>query len=336
MPFSKRENELINILINSHQTLTAVELAAMTNVSTKTIYRTVKRINSSSENGDIIHSEAGKGFQINYENYLEGISMKRDNELVITPQQRRAEIILNILFKSPKSIGIDELFHKYYLSDSAIECDLSLIKHKLNANHLDVSLKNRRIKVRGSEAVIRRLINSLISSNSFGKRMEFTNHVGQLNPYDIDYISKLLDHIENELETTINYPYNSNLFSHLYILIKRMREGQIHNSTEELDGTEKELIHQQQYLYNLAKAIITKIELYANDSLPQIEVFYLFQYLVASKIEGKKGIDKIILNDKSYEISKYILESISTQLDINIVREKNVMNLMNHMDPLLY
>ena len=57
MQLSKRETQLIELFIKHGMTLTAQELAEFANVSTKTIYRTIKKINEAS-----VHQKEGIQF----------------------------------------------------------------------------------------------------------------------------------------------------------------------------------------------------------------------------------------------------------------------------------
>lgn len=70
MQLSKREKEMVEYFVKHGLSLTAQELAEFAHVSTKTVYRTIKKINDVSENGEIILAEAGKGFRLDYDKYL--------------------------------------------------------------------------------------------------------------------------------------------------------------------------------------------------------------------------------------------------------------------------
>ena len=81
MQLSKREIQLIELFIKYGMTLTAQELAEFANVSTKTIYRTIKKINEASDVGELISATVGKGFCLNYDNYLKGSIRKKGKNL---------------------------------------------------------------------------------------------------------------------------------------------------------------------------------------------------------------------------------------------------------------
>jgi activator of the mannose operon (transcriptional antiterminator) len=100
MQLSKRENHLLELLIKNDMTLTAQELASFAHVSTKTIYRTIKRINDEFPSGDIIISEVGRGFRLDYEKYLRE-SREGNVERMDEARNRRNNILLTLLFKSP-------------------------------------------------------------------------------------------------------------------------------------------------------------------------------------------------------------------------------------------
>lgn len=336
MQLSKREKQLIELFIKHGMTLTAQELAEFANVSTKTVYRTVKKINEASDMGDIILAEAGKGFRLDYDKYLEASVTRKGEEIIQGPLERRNRILLILLFKSPKKILIQELFAEYYLSSTVIKNDLIRMSEFLAEYQLTLVRKEQRIAIEGSEKHIRKAVNYLIDANRVWEE-DFSTQHEKISSYDINFITSLLEFIERKLQNGIAYPYNSNIFSHIYILVKRVREGEIHPDTraELLDPDEEELIVEYDQLYQISRMVMTKLNHYLNIILPESETFFLFQYLISSRMEN----EQIKLNRKSeiaLEITDFFAKEMSCLMGMKVDKKVNRQDLYNHIEPLLY
>jgi len=335
MQLSKRENQLIEILMQNNMMLTAHQLAKISGVSTKTIYRTIKKINEESTEGDVVISEIGKGFRLDYDKYLRlnvasKMSTKEKESLV-----RRNNIILNLLFKAPNSVRISDLFRNYFVSEAVIFKDIKKIELFLANYQVKLCRKDGRLAVEGLEKDIRKAVNYLIEGRELTDetfRTDFQN----ISAYDIDFLTSLLRDIENQLETTISYPYNVNIFSHLYILMKRNREGRIEIQEDmTLDSEEEQLIKNYQTVFEVSKGIINRVSHYLCIELEEIESFYLFNYLISSRLEDIND-HSTKSNEKSKEVTNYLMKEMSKVLGSIIMEAEYKEDLLSHITPLLY
>ncbi|EAE0774361.1 HTH domain-containing protein, partial [Listeria monocytogenes] len=162
MKLSKRETRLIEQFMTQGMNLTANELATAAKVSTKTIYRTIKRINEAA-GSEIIRSEIGKGFCLDYEAYLKGTIENQETDQHDEPLERRHAIALHVLFKSPKRLMIKELFAPYYLSEAVISSDINRLSEYFQYFELQLIRSDKRIAVIGTEKNIRRCVNDLFT-----------------------------------------------------------------------------------------------------------------------------------------------------------------------------
>lgn len=336
MQLSKRETHLIELFIENGRTLTAQQLADLAKVSTKTIYRTVKKINELSEDGQLIRSETGKGLHLDYENYLKVNLQSQQNSCGTEPLERRNSLLLTLLFKAPKRLLISELFAPYFVSETVISNDLARIAEFLKTYDVRIQKKQGRLWIVGSEKNIRKAVNSVLSTNNLIEDTFYTEN-SQTGSYDLNCITSLLEFIEGQLKTTLSYPYNMNIFSHLYILLKRSREGVLPKTEveEALLPEEQALIAKNQQLYELSRQAITKISAYLNQPLPVLEVFYLFQYLISSRIETEK-IRGRSHNGQALAVTTFFAEEMSLALGLDLNNEATRKELLNHIEPLLY
>lgn len=67
---TNREQHLLLTLFETQGYMTAEELANILQISAKTIYRLIKRINDAEAKDPLIVSEKGRGYKLNYEKYL--------------------------------------------------------------------------------------------------------------------------------------------------------------------------------------------------------------------------------------------------------------------------
>ncbi len=107
--------------------------------------------------------------------------------------------------------------------------------------------------------------------------------------------------IENRLGLVIPHPYNINLFSHLYILLRRFRKVGNSFNVEVLHEQEKQQMKENPEIAKIADEIIQNSEQFLNTQLPENEHYYLYQYLVSSRMERNgEEIEKPTRQVKSY------------------------------------
>ncbi|MGJ1009923.1 BglG family transcription antiterminator [Enterococcus casseliflavus] len=335
MKLSKRETRLIEQFMTQGMNLTANELATAAKVSTKTIYRTIKRINEAA-GSEIIRSEIGKGFCLDYEAYLKGTIENQETDQNDEPLERRHAIALHLLFKSPKRLMIKELFAPYYLSEAVISSDINRLSEYFQYFELQLIRSDKRISVIGTEKNIRRCVNDLFTKTHVWNE-EMVTQKYPINAFDINFITSILEFIERKLANSIAYPYNMNIFSHLYILILRMREGEIDREEliEGLDEEEQHLIEQHQEFYQIAQQVIEKINAYLVTELPESEVFYLYQYLVSSRVENKP-LAMTNLTKEASEITEFFTKQMEKALGIQLNQQTDKTDLLCHIQPMLY
>ncbi len=101
---------MIGYLLNRRDFVSGQELSEALGVSTKTINRTVKQINESSEEIPIIESQRGRGYRLNFQNYFnQQDRMDHANAMNgISSVERRDEIIKRLLITSPHQYRVDD------------------------------------------------------------------------------------------------------------------------------------------------------------------------------------------------------------------------------------
>lgn len=335
MSIGDKEKAILEILSQESGYLNSKDIAAKVGVSTRTIARYVKQINIESDVGPLVVSEKGKGYTLNYDNYLKaGLGASKVSNY--SPIERRNEILLRILFNSPKFTSTDSLFEPYFISETVSNMDLLSIKNKISKYNLKLVRKNRQVKISGLESSIRQAIIETINKTNAINLKDLKGEFPDLSSYDMEFIIKQLQVIELNLNSTIPYPYNINIFSHIYILINRYRKGVIDskNETEELTDSERKLISLNEKLYKIAETVINNLSLYLHRNIPDIERYYVLQYLVSSRLFSEPD-DHASYSKEVQSLTRNLIEEIGKEMNISISKGDIESELLGHIKPML-
>ncbi|SFM07565.1 activator of the mannose operon, transcriptional antiterminator [Gracilibacillus orientalis] len=331
-----REQKLLLFLSKNQDYVKSENLTEILNVSQKTVYRLIKKINDEHEEGSLILSEKGRGYKLDYEKFISYQKInKKYKENHFSPSERRERIMEELLLYSPKPINIYRLFNKYYVGDSVIFNDEQVMGEELKKYDLTLERKNKTLVILGEEFNIRKAIKdiieifNIIDIDDLKKNKELN-----FNKYDVLFILDQLRNIEEYLDITIPYPYNVNIFSHLYILLSRSRKTPASNFTDEIAKDEIQNMKNDSILYQVAKVIVSNIEKYLNSDLPDMEIYFLYQYLVSSRMQGS-FVQTTSLSSEVIQVTKVYIEEMSIKLGIDIEKQSIFIDLANHIKPML-
>ena len=330
-----RENKLILLLSKQKNYMTSEELAILLETSTKTIYRLIKKINLEFPNGHLILAEKGRGYKLDYGKFIEQTNELNKPSVELSPAERQDRVMEELLMVSPKALKITELFRDYYVGDSAIANDEKQIAKKIKKFDLELIRKNRTLAIQGSETNIRRGIAEVIWRMNI-LDIDEINRTKELNfnRYDVLFVSEQLKLIEKTLGGGIPYPYNVNIFSHLYIMISRSRKTNYQIKEIELSTEQLQSLDHESPIYEMAMIVIQNVERYLVTRLPMNEVYYLYQYLVSSRME-KTTQKKQVFPDKVSEITSYYLKEVGDKINLKVANEAIFVDLANHIKPML-
>ncbi|STP30758.1 transcriptional regulator ManR [Enterococcus durans] len=330
-----RINKLKLLLSKQRDYITAEVLASLMNTSTKTVYRLVKKINDEFSDGNLILSEKGRGYKLDYEKFIEQSESTSKQNIDVSPGERQDRVMEELLLSSPKALRIMELFGDYYVGDSAISNDEKVIANRIKKFELKLVRKNRTLAIKGKEENIRRAIAELIQRLNIIDLDEIkSSDEFNFNRYDVLFVSDQLRIIEKQLGGAIPYPYNVNIFSHLYIMISRSRKLNHQLSGEKLTNEQLLALDDSPKIRDIATEVIRNVGAYLVTKLPVSEIYYLYQYLLSSRMENVS--DKIQTFSPEVEvITNYFLSEVGKRLNINPTNESIFVDLANHIKPML-
>lgn len=337
LKISRKENNLIEVLLREPNATTASQIAEELGVSNKTVYRLIKKINELVPGKEVIETKTNKGISLNYQNYLNFSHGVVSDER--TADDRRNQIILELLFRSPKKILIEDLYKDEYVSNELIYKDIEKMRELLAKNNLILEKTGPYLSIEGSEKDIRNISYTLISVNSFLSSETYNVNNKTVNRYDTNFITSLLEKVEKEIENSIPYPYNINIYSHLYILISRIRNGIIQTtdtSLQSLDKSEQALIDKNQDKWILANKTLEQIANYTGSIIPENEAIYLFQHFLSIRNQSDEpkiltGVEKST-TEKAFD---YLIKTLQEYVSFS-KQNLPLSELLNHFELMLY
>ena len=126
--------------------------------------------------------------------------------------------------------------------------------------------------------------------------------------YDKRFIESQIELIENTFGIEIPYPYDVNLFTHIYMLLIRYREGKVSflQNQEPLTGEEKLQLINNPEIYKISKIIKQNIDSFLSVSLDEMEEYFIFQNIYSFSYfeQNFQNIDVEVAREFSTQLVK--------------------------------
>ncbi|WP_110953764.1 BglG family transcription antiterminator [Anaerosinus massiliensis] len=335
MKTTHREEFLIQYLLKQSSFVTVASLTEQMEISPKTVYRMIKKLNDCHLNGKLIQTEKGKGIRLNYDAYLESRFNRKDStektRYNYSPIERHMHILKELLFHSPASIRESELFDRYYLSPSAIYTDEDILQQQLQQLGLKLEKKDNRLSVIGSENLVRRALIKLLMKLDILNFDDLQSIAVDFNKNDLRFVIRQLEFIEERIGSIIPAPYNINLLTHLYILIYRIRKG----SFDYCEQTDMPNDNTQDAYYPIAQQIKESIEGYLCKKLPTSETANIYCYLSGARMEPQIPAASPHITSEVQQVTNFYIQEFSrlakTPMQAGIIHNE----LASHIKPML-
>lgn len=333
------KQNLIKYLLKHRTYVTGPELSTVLGVSTKTISRAVKTINTQSANSPLIESRRGRGYLLNYQNYLKegNKTSQKVTSRNIPSVERRSNVLRKLLITSPEKHRLSDLFDRFYISDSVRSIDLRVLRQMLSEYKLQLHRQSEYVWIEGSEANIREAINDLLVTDdvtSIGYFLK-TNQKN-IQQQDASFVTRQMNLIEEEMGSEIPYPYSINLFSHLYVLIERYKHvGTMADENARLTANEEHQMRHHPTLVRICEQVIENLDKYLNFTLPKIEIFYVLQYVTSSRVDDMND-DWEKISDPVRSVTDFLIDKVSQDPDYRSINSTELFyRLARHIKPLL-
>lgn len=141
--------------------------------------------------------------------------------------------------------------------------------------------------------------------------------------------------IEHNVQDKIPYPYNVNIFSHLYIMVNRILKARSCNQL--LEDNNRTFSIENDAIFQESKRVIDSIEHFINKEIPKSEIDNLYRYLISSRFQNKKVVSETPQFSKKVRLVTRRYFDEFTSFDLSNIQELSpiFIDLANHINPLL-
>lgn len=312
------ENQVLMFLGQQVGFVNAKTIALTFKVSTKTIYRTINKLNSSEI---MIESQRGRGYKL-----IEDLRLVVDTKEEV---QRQIDMSVSLLTQFPNRLNRLQFADKFYISDSTLTKDLFRLGEQLKKFNIHLNKSDGEITVIATEVQVRKALNYFLLENTRTKKV--LDNISEIFPNisvkNQAFISSQMTLIEQELNVQILEPYTINIFSHLYILLQRVRQHR-YEITEEAVVKK----HYDAMLTKVARQIIGNISHFLHEKIPDQEIDNLLIYLVGLRYDKQLDDSK---NDEAYQLVDFLIKNLSlTDRYVNFETLKK--GLLGHVRPMIH
>lgn len=317
---TKRQRAIIAYLAKRQQYwVTATELAAFCNCTTRTIRNQITKINEMEQ--QIISSN--QGYQIKQSTH--------HNKVIQTTNDRQSQLFLTLL-KSNHGIDLYDLADTMFLSESTLKKDIQILRNEIQNKQLKLTIKANQIYLEGTERDKRRyMISLLYEEGDYQEKLQYhvQDMIGTLSLIDLEQTihDVLVSH-----KIKINRYSMNNIVLHFAISIERIRQGNYLKSVKPFplrsDATEFQLC------VEIAELLSSMYHIYFSDSeVKQLSLLFIGlqnEYLTNRK---EIALSKIV-EPRVIEILKEGLEKVKETYLIDLQDEAFFNKLAIHLQNL--
>ncbi len=271
-PLDSRSQSILNTLLNSHDYITVNQLAQLLNVSRRSIYYDLCKINDwlVTVNVDEIQIERNKGLYLSEPQKDTIHSLSTENipqpYFQFLPMERISIIILRLL-TSKDAVNVDELMGICLVSRNTIIADMNVVKTELNNFDLKVVTEKRNgIRVRGN-AIKKRSVFLF----HFNKVIELY-HRGVLIAINVEDVNENLRRLK-KIECLLDTRYVEGALLSLAVLLSQNEQPLNENAFKDIDV--QSVIDTREYVYT--RQIFHDFDVN--------EVIYIAIHLLGSRIQ---------------------------------------------------
>ncbi|MDQ1000426.1 lichenan operon transcriptional antiterminator [Neobacillus niacini] len=298
---NSKYKDILRYLSTQNDWIPSGQLANVVGISKRSVKTYIADINSM-EQGLITSSK--KGYQVNLEK-LNPFLTSMNTTIPQTPKER-VEYILKCLVNADRPLNVFDLSDELYISEVTLKGDLRKVKKRLADNDLELKVSGDLIQMIGNEKSKRKLMSSILYSESNSNFLDIDKLKESFEGFDIDYIRAVIAEVFSIYHYFTNDYSLTNVILHIAIAIDRMENGFIY--PKQLDGEanlEKE--------YKIATDVAKKLEAKFNVTYSEGEIRELallisssgtsinFMHLQLSELQDVAGLRCLNLVEKILE-----------------------------------
>nr|WP_277988068.1 BglG family transcription antiterminator [Halobacillus kuroshimensis] len=353
MYVTARERKILEQLFSREETVTIKQVAEDLGISTRTVHRDLKGIESVLEEYGLHLSKQSGGWltlEGPFENRRQFKRELHQQETVdYTPEERQV-LILSKLLESREPVKLSALAADLGVTSATASNDLD--KVEIHLESFDLTLVRRRgygVEVNGAESGIRKAISSLImkhlneldlfsilQQNMQAEKKPVSSISGQVLEFvQPDKLTLIETHVD-QLRDKLHYPLADSayiaLVIHLGLAIERIQYGEIILMEEEqLD----KLRHSKEFEFarELTRMLADAFQL----DIPEAETGFITMHLMGAKARYDRHS---VLEDSSMSVAfktKQLITEVTKRTGIHFQQSDRLLHdLVAHLKPSLY
>lgn len=325
MSLNKKEAELIKLLSQHHDWLSAAFLAETLSTSTRTIRNYVTRINQLTEHEIICSSR--QGYKINDAVQIDDILSLSKKE-INTPKDR-INYLVNLLIQH-HTINYFEAAETLFVSIPTIEKDLLRLRKKMEKYRLKIIKNGQHLTMIGEEIDFRKLTSDLLQDEAL-RNFQSLDYVQTIFPdVPIETIQKIVvERLSNQHLYVNGYAINS-LLLHIAIAIDRL----LHHQRSDIEMT-SELLSEDQLEYKIATDIGKDIHQALSIEMDLYEIHNLALLLMTKISPANETFLREYMDTSIYAFISQTMETVAEKYFITHISEELILNLALHVSNLI-
>ncbi len=350
----QRSMAVLNQLLIQDSYITIQELATLLNVSRRTIYSDLDKINNWLNDHQLeeIKQVRGQGIYID-EQTKKDITAKHSSSRAtyyeFSPVERRAWIFIHVVGEK-KAYFLEDIRQIFEVSRNTVLDDIKKLKEEMKTNQLYFySDRKTGYSIKGNENDIRRLLIyylSLVTPKESWYSILYNLQSSSLNIEDqafrpylsfdfslVHLLRQLLQKHEQRFRVEFTDEVFNNIVVWFHFFLKRIEQGKF----VEVDLVEKEVIKTTDE-YAGVKSLCNYLSDSLNTVMPSDEIYYFAKYLLSAKVnynfrpqmesEEMKALLKVVEN---------MVSSFQLHAAIEFQEpEQMIQNLLIHLKPAYY
>lgn len=351
---TSRQHRLLRFLIQQREYVTLLHLAEHFCVSKKTIQRDLNIIETYLAGLNVrVDKKVGSGALLVAESAADLLQLEQqlndENEDAdgILGHARRIKIASWLLSETPKETSINKLSERYHISNASIVNDLRVIEDWITPLGLELIRSQSGTRITGNENNVRQamaaLINGLINHQDPGavnhSRLDPGSYKALVQYFgedEVGFVQTLLQEMEEALGYPLGEPYYINIFTHILIMMHRRTKGNLLGNPSYVSRQ-----NAQDSVLVVAAEMVGKIEQHIGLSLPEDEVWFIYQYIISSGVlvaenQNNRLLHTEVCSYQARDISLQLVTRFSQLINIDLAADKQLLDGMEvHIRPLI-
>lgn len=322
---------ILKLLFEKDTWITASTLSNELSISIRTVKTYIRELNEACPG---IVASSSHGYHINFR--LATKILQEVKSGIPQTARERAAYIINRIIKNQNPVSVYDLCDELFISTTTFRTTLSRIRKKLDAFHLTLKLSSDELSVEGPEKNKRKLLSSLLYSESNENFVNLDTIQHAFLNLDIAFIRDSILEILSEYRYFINDYSLINLVLHVAIAVDRIQNHHTENEAPSPQAPPHLLSHE----YELSDRIIRRMEEYFHVIFSEGETIEMTLLLIsrATSLNYQtitvENLEKFIGTD-CMELVHEMLNEFSSYYYINLNEPEFLVRFALHIKNLL-